>query len=656
MGKLYSSELQRLPETYSWAMSAPVDALTRVVEASLSSPLISTGSGGSLTVAHLASWLHQQYAGKIAKAMTPFDLVSSSAILRDATVLMLTARGGNPDIVGGFKHIVTREPQRLVIVCSRTKSRLSRLAQSYRYVDLVEFDLPTGKDGFLATNSLLAFSIMLSRAWSAALSIDLDLPEEMASFYPNSSSEEFFADLASRCVPIWKKESINILYGPSTHSAALDLESKFTEAALGMVQIADYRNFAHGRHHWLAKRGNTSGVLAFITDDDRQIANKTLRLIPPHIPVARVDIPFGGLRANISGIVTVLHLTAFVGKARGIDPGRPGVPEFGSKIYRLSALGSSKRIQSTQRIAEVAIERKSGATIEMLSRRKEWEAWRNAHNTFVKRLQSQRYRGIVFDYDGTLCDGRDRYKGLDDAVVHHLTRLLRFGVIIGVATGRGKSVRESLRSKIPKSLWGRVLIGYYNGSDNGTLDNDSHPDSTDCLCNELAAVYEMLNSDPTLSRLSNYLSERTCRRKQITVQMKQFAPVSLIKQAVQQAVHKLSIPGVEVVYSSHSVDVIAPGVSKKKLVEEVAQLAGDSSQSVLCIGDLGQWPGNDFALLSGSYSLSVDAVSSDPAACWNIAPPGHRGVQAVLDYLDSLHFSKGALRFAVKHHREEQQT
>jgi hypothetical protein len=652
LGKLYSSELQQLSETYSWAMSASVEALTRVVEASLSSPLISTGSGGSLTVAHLASWLHQKYAGKIAKALTPFDLVSSSAILRDATVLMLTARGGNPDIIGGFKRVVSLEPKRLVIACSRTKSRLSRLAQSYRYVDVVEFDLPTGKDGFLATNSLLAFAVMLSRAWSDALSIELDLPEAMESFYPNSSAKEFFDDLAIRCVPVWEKETVNILYGPSVHTTAVDLESKFTEAALGMVQLADYRNFAHGRHHWLAKRGNTSGVIAFITDDDRQIANKTLNLIPSHIPIVRVEIPFAGLRANIAGIVSALHLTAFVGKARGIDPGRPGVPEFGSKIYRLSGLGVAKRTTSAQQAAEAAIERKAGTTVEILSRRGEFEFWRNAHDTFLEKLKSQVFAGIVFDFDGTLCDGRDRYKGVDAAVVQHLIRLLRSGVIIGVATGRGKSVREGLRSKIPQALWSRVAIGYYNGSDNGLLDSDLHPDSTDCLCNELVTVYDMLNSDPTLIRLANYLSERTRRRSQITMQMRQSAPVGLIQRAVQQVVHKLNTPGVEVVYSSHSVDVIAPGVTKKKLVEEVGKLAGNSSGSVLCIGDLGQWPGNDFALLSADYSLSVDAVSSDPATCWNIAPPGHRGVQAVLDYLACLHFSKGALRFATAHHRK----
>lgn len=283
----------------------------------------------------------------------------------------------------------------------------------------------------------------------------------------------------------------------------------------------------------------------------------------------------------------------------------------------------------------------------MLENREELEFWKKAYDTFVDWLQTQPYGGVVFDYDGTLCDGRDRYRGIDEAVVQHLIRLLSAGVIIGVATGRGKSVRKTLRSKIPQSLWGQVLVGYYNGSDSGLLSDESHPDSTDGSCDELLPVLEAINSDPTLERLSKYLAERTCRRSQITVQMKEFAPVSLIQDAVQQAVHKLNIAGVEVVYSSHSVDVIASGVTKRRIVEEVAQQVGDQNSEVLCVGDLGQWPGNDFALLSGPYSLSVDSVSSNPTACWNIAPPGHRGVQAVLDYLGSLHFVDGALRLTL---------
>ncbi len=68
----------------------------------------------------------------------------------------------------------------------------------------------------------------------------------------------------------------------------------------------------------------------------------------------------------------------------------------------------------------------------------------------------------------------------------------------------------------------------------------------------------------------------------------------------------------------------------------------------LCIGDKGKWPGNDFFLLSEKYSLSVDTVSPDFDSCWNLAPIGHRGVQAVLDYFNAIEIEDGAFLFKSK--------
>ena len=48
---------------------------------------------------------------------------------------------------------------------------------------------------------------------------------------------------------------------------------------LGNVQISDFRNFAHGRHHWLAKRRETTGVLALLTPEDEATAKATVQLI-----------------------------------------------------------------------------------------------------------------------------------------------------------------------------------------------------------------------------------------------------------------------------------------------------------------------------------------------------------------------------------------
>jgi hypothetical protein len=118
--------------------------------------------------------------------------------------------------------------------------------------------------------------------------------------------------------------------------------------------------------------------------------------------------------------------------------------------------------------------------------------------------------------------------------------------------------------------------------------------------------------------------------------------------SLRNIVEKYGLFGIQILESSHSVDVLAPNVTKLSLTKKVdAQVSenGFVAQS-LCIGDKGKWPGNDFALLSGQYSLSSDTVSWDPNTCWNLAPLGHRCVQATSDYLKSLEFGeKGLMRF-----------
>jgi hypothetical protein len=95
-------------------------------------------------------------------------------------------------------------------------------------------------------------------------------------------------------------------------------------------------------------------------------------------------------------------------------------------------------------------------------------------------------------------------------------------------------------------------------------------------------------------------------------------------------------------------DVLAPGVRKRTVLNHIAAMLGkEVTSQVLCIGDRGQWPGNDFSLLDDPYALSVDEVSQDPATCWNLAPAGSRGAQACLQYLRKIKCAAGTLRFTV---------
>lgn len=103
MGKPYASELEQLASTYTWAIKTCIDPLVEAITGSASLPLLATGSGGSLTAAHLAASLHQRYTGRIAKAVTPLEIVSLTPSFKDIAVLFLSASGKNADIIGAFQ-------------------------------------------------------------------------------------------------------------------------------------------------------------------------------------------------------------------------------------------------------------------------------------------------------------------------------------------------------------------------------------------------------------------------------------------------------------------------------------------------------------------------------------------------------------------------
>jgi hypothetical protein len=202
-------------------------------------------------------------------------------------------------------------------------------------------------------------------------------------------------------------------------------------------------------------------------------------------------------------------------------------------------------------------------------------------------------------------------------------------VVLGVATGRGKSVKEALRQAIQPRIKNRVVIGYYNGGDVAPLTDDTRPDGTDGTGAALEPAARRLRAafgDPKRVKL-------TFRWPQITIEPGSDALADDLWRSLQHLIHALEVPGVSAVRSSHSIDVVAPGVTKQAVVDRVREfLGGGPDAPILCIGDRGCWPGNDYSLLGGPYSLSVNELLLDPESCWNLAAPGRRDAGAMLDY------------------------
>jgi hydroxymethylpyrimidine pyrophosphatase-like HAD family hydrolase/fructoselysine-6-P-deglycase FrlB-like protein len=646
LGKPYKIELQNLKDNYKFALNAPIEKLCSFIKASHNLPLIAVGSGGSLTAANMAVLLHQR-TGMLSKSITPLELIYSEKSIRNASLLILSAGGNNSDIISAFRFAVIREPRQLMALCMRSQSKLASISKEYRYSQYLGFDLPSEKDGFLATNSLLASITILIRAYKESFFESYILPDNL------DSAEEIQEQLIDLTQPILNKETWVVLYGRWGLPAAIDIESKFTEAALGHVQFTDYRNFAHGRHHWLAKRGNTTGVLALITPDEMKIAEKTLRLLPENIQPIRLVTEQSGPVGGLDLLVKMLNLVNLVGNAKGIDPGRPGVPTFGRQIYnlRISFDKSQKTLlQGVDNRRAIAIARKSRSLSLTDMGKEDIEYWEKSYRTYIRKLERTSFGSAVFDYDGTLCDPNERYIGPPQEITREIIRLLSEGIIIGVATGRGKSVREDLQRVIPAKYWEQILIGYYNGSDIALLTDKNQPNKTGILHIDLRVIKDRLESNEIFCRIAEF----ECRPTQITVEPKNIVFWDKTKAILLDIISKELGLKISVFESSHSIDIIAPGVSKMNLVlacEELAKRAGKPGIA-LCIGDKGEWPGNDYELLSAPYSISVDSVSTDPLSCWNLSQPGHRGVQATLDYLQSLNtLNSNSFTFSLKRRR-----
>ena len=132
-----------------------------------------------------------------------------------------------------------------------------------------------------------------------------------------------------------------------------------------------------------------------------------------------------------------------------MDPGRPHVPTFGRQLYNAKLIRPAETNGTN-----LAVYRKCGNRTNAPSRRHS--------NAFIQGLKKARLTAVVLDYDGTICSHTERYGEAHDGSSEQLARLIRGGIRIGIATGRGKSVAEALRKALPKDTWPMVVVGYYN--------------------------------------------------------------------------------------------------------------------------------------------------------------------------------------------------
>ena len=625
----FTREMNKLQSTYTWCLSADIELLVSFLDKYKDYPLVAVGSGGSLTAACYCALLHQQ-TGVIAKDLTPLAFANSRQILHQSVVILFSASGRNHDIQKAFA-IAAQHALHVLVFTLRKGSPLYEQCQQHENATYLEMNLPSGKDGFLATNSLVAYMILLARSYA-------QINSRLQALLRLQSNSRFAVDPDISFIKlekrIWNVNTWIVLFGGWGTPAALDLESKCIEAGLKNIQLADYRNFGHGRHHWIAKNANITGFVAFVSSDELAIATKTTALIPDTIPKVWIETKRSGHVATIDLLLKAFELVEQIGLDLGIDPGKPGVPQFGRKLYHLKyrypVLQGAEMLEHSAMLQ--AIKRKIKVTKFSNVEKKAQDFWIDSYYGFVDKLKGACFQGIVFDLDGTLYELGDRPESLHVDIQTELLRLMGAGIMVGIATGRGKSARILLRNSIPSDYWSQIVVGYYNGGIISNLSDDLAPNTARAIDEHLEPVAIAFQKHSLLKQLA----EITVRPTQITVIPNK---ESVLVGDMLGDVLRSTSQSVQLVSSAHSFDVIPITVSKLLVVEKlkVALINADKDGEVLCIGDRGQWPGNDFELLSEKYSLSVDTVSTMPDSCWNLnSQLGRVGAAATLEHLKML--------------------
>ena len=634
MGRLYQKELSELAGTFQWSREIDVSDLARFFAEIRQIPLVCVGSGGSFAVAAFGAALQELFCERVSRAATPLDIASNPAT-RNAAVLFLSASGKHPDVLGSFKCVAETEPQRLAVLCGNEDSPLCGLVKQYSQAKFISYILPNTRDGFLATNSVLANAVMILRAFLKAHGAESSLPEFECLNQP-IGLVKLLDDLRFATAKLWKYPNILLLHGRGAMPAALDFESRFHEAGLAAVQVADLRNFAHGRHYWLAKLHEETAVLVLASDKDRNLAEKTLSLIPKHIVRAKVVASDESPLSAITLFLATIHMAGWAGQFHGVDPGRPHVPQFGRSIYHLNAW---KALHDKEDRALTAVWRKSKKSRLVLSSTAVGQEWRTRRDLFIRNLEQVQFRALVVDYDGTICAPSERFTHPGPLMAQQLNKLLKSGVWLGVATGRGKSVRKALRTVLDTEEWGKVIVGYYNGAQIALLSDDKTPKQRMATGGPVDAFLQLLREEHEL----NHKIRVDANADQIKIEPQHDADIAEVLCWVQHlmATSKLEL---RAVVSTRSIDIVKNGTSKRSVIGAIADAVG-KRESILCIGDAGEWPGNDFELLGAQHSLSADSTSPRPGTCWNLAPVGVRGCEATLGYLMALHLEKGYARF-----------
>ncbi len=328
MDRTYEEEIDALSTTYSAAADhrAYAGVCRRARKILSGSPVCFVGAGGSFSVAHLGVTLHEASTGQPARAMTPIEYLASPLV--GLPVVIISDSMSHSDIRLALHGARTAGP--VIVLTNRPADSDVLTADASRDTRQVVVSCPRpGRDGYLATNSVLSLSLGLVALYDDGPAPVFD-PWVDRWLRPDAARERYvFTD----------REELVCLHSPDLRSAATDVEVRISESGLGSVQLADFRSLAHGRHVGVSRRARSVALILLVSSPWQSLADATEATLPPSIErrrwVTEMRWPYSCIELLVAGI----GFLGYRARRAGIDPGNPEVQPFGETLFRMSLDG-----------------------------------------------------------------------------------------------------------------------------------------------------------------------------------------------------------------------------------------------------------------------------------------------------------------------------
>lgn len=616
----FAEKLDALRETAAMLSRHDVEPLAAAIAVTKGKRTIAVGSGGSAIVATFLARCRETLLGEPTAVVSPLEMVVGIGDLAGSSVWVLSAGADNPDTVAAVVAAHARGADRVDLL---TRNPGGAAVAALRAGDVLHaVPVADPKDGFLATHSLISSIGALLAASDRASpdGVGAGLVPAWIEAVAQATSRDARIAHAEAATGLDPDHLIILAADTSAATVATLIETSLWEAALCAVQRTDLRNLAHGRHTWLQHRPGASRLFGIVGLDTRRIWSRIEALVPEAIPAKKLDLGDCGRFRNAVATIDGLGVVEGIGLAVGIDPGRPGIGEFGRSLYAdRSLLDLANALDQPLRQKRNAVAQRGDPA------RTEDDLVIAAANRRAT-VCATPIGAVVMDYDGTIVATEKRFSPPRADVINQLVRLHRAGVVIAIATGRGGSAGEALRLALPAAMHDEVIMGYYNGGHVVPLSVDIAavpPPPVPAI----AAIAALLASHPMMTADCHWRDSGV----QLTIPTAALADTGALVDDLTQC-PEVADGRVRITRSAHSVDVIPSSATKLAVVAAVRRWVA-ADEEVITIGDSGARGENDCELLSRDHGISVGSVCGRHDGSHSLLGRGIDGPQTLVKVL-----------------------